>query len=337
MIGAFGAKRHAPGIFTANSAGQVLTPQGAVFKAYGCGIAGTTWNAPIVETGGATLAATVRGLFPGMNLCRIACYGPDGGQSFRSHTTWDPFLHNMTSNGVAVVIEFHMAPSKLLGSGTTPTMSAYLSWLDGIASFYASNPYVMYQSYNEPGGGTGMFANIVQEYNTVRQYTNAMFWIEMGIGASGGVYGSSTNFDTFTGLSTMINVGFDYHLYAGGITNTVAGFQSAMTTQMNAYTSHHSATGVPPVICLEGGNSIGGSTIDGSANNCIQAAFTHPTLVGFTPWIYNNYSNNTDSTGADRLTAAGGTNSSATLSSYGSFCAGFIANGTPLPTGYPGT
>ena len=303
--------------------GQIYTPFGKPFHGYGCAV----WDNNLfgsshvgdVITGGATLAATIRSALPGMNLCRVASLTQAVG--FRDPATFAPFINNMTAAGVVCVIENH-DPNHSVYTGAA--LMTDTTWYKNCATYYASNPLVLFQSMNEPGGGAGMSAQMQAEYAAVRAGGNTgTFFCEAGVGAAGGYVGP-VQFDSTTVFPTMHNIAWDYHTYSnsGATLKSVAQCLADQATMIAEFQAIQSADGVMPVVSLEWrGNSVGGSVLDAGGDNETTANFTNTSLAGFSAWLWQTA---TLGTTVDGMTNSDGL----TLNSWGASIATLISAGT---------
>jgi hypothetical protein len=250
---------------------------------------------------------------PGINLIRIANY------QLNTPASYAPFVNVMTANHVVVVFEPHnVGGVNLVNSGAA--LTTLTNWFASVASYYIGNPYVWFQSSNEPGY-TGDFLESTANYNAVLgNVKNSPVFFESWGGASG----DPSNLGSSTFTNSMHNIGWDIHLYdwqSGFSSNltTITNDQNARVAAMQTITS---GDGVMPVICLETGNSAAGSSIDPGGAQVVQAAYANPNLIGNAAWIWDSiYTSENDA--IDNLTNAGG----ASLNSYGTQVAGFVASG----------
>jgi hypothetical protein len=103
----------------------------------------------------------MRNLLPGLNLVRIACY------TFDTPATFAPFVNAMTANKIVCVFENHDGTVTVY-SGTQLTNES--NWYASLASYYLGNPYVWFQSMNEPGAND--YPQMQATYNAIRATGN---------------------------------------------------------------------------------------------------------------------------------------------------------------------
>lgn len=287
------------------SGGQILDPTGAVWRGLGVAV-----YAASAASGGASLAQTIRSRFPGMNLLRLSF----DDSALTDPTTHAAFVNDMTNNHVAVVFEDHNINETVLTSSTTPTLAAETAWYVSVVNAYPNNPYVLFQTMNEPNVGDG--AQMQATYNGIRGAgCSRLIFFEAGFAAQGNLSGIDTSI-----FSTMTNVAWDYHAYVDPPNNwTVQQIVTRNNTTIANLNAVHSADGVMPVLLLEIGNQIVYATNnDPSGVAEITAAFQNP--VGACAWIWHAGGGPTGI--QDNLT-----NADTTLNSYGQQVAGLIAAG----------
>jgi Cellulase (glycosyl hydrolase family 5) len=290
------------------SGGKILDPTGAVWHGQGAGVLDQEITGDIGTASGAALAARMRGLLPGINLVRVANYVMNTPASYAA------FVNAMTAAHVVVVFEDHCTQTPVL-TGTALTNES--NWYASLASFYLGNPYVWFQSCNEPGHGD--YLQMQATYNAVRETgNNAPVIFEAGYGAGG----DPTTLGSTTFTNSMRNIGWDKHGYDNdsGFSANLATITSTMNSLIASIQTVTSADGLMPVICLETGNSTDGTNVDPGGFQVIQSNFANPNLVGNAAWLFDSLYGNVP---ADNLTNPGGT----TLNAYGQQVAGYVANG----------
>ncbi|MDE2031221.1 MAG: carbohydrate-binding protein, partial [Patescibacteria group bacterium] len=290
--------------------GKILDPNGHAWV--GAGVDLYNWNvlngiSPSL-TSGTAVAQQILTEFPKLNLIRIASY------NFDSPSSYATFVNYMTSRGIVVVLEDHNNQHTVLTGTALQTES---NWYASLATYYINNPYVWFQTMNEPNVGDTY--QMQATYNAIRATgNNTPIFMEAGSWA-GGTTGQIGDTSVFT---SMHNIGWDLHCYAqGGDTSstTLNDIYADQNKRISYLQSFSSADGIMPVISLEGGNSVNGTNIDPVATLQIQANFTNPNLQGFSAWIWNQ--GNTSI--ADNLTSPDGLS----LTSYGQQVASYIAQG----------
>jgi len=245
-----------PSGFTVSN-GQIIDPNGNVWHGDGIGVYDSQ-----ASSGGAATANTILKEFPGINLVRVANY------SFGTPASYAAFTNTLTQAGVAVVFEDHNTDVTVL---TGSALTAESNWYASMASYYASNPYVMFQTMNEPGAGDA--DQMLATYNAIRGTgNNTIVFMEAGAGADGN---TSSLGDTSV-FATMHNVAWDMHTYnwQSQYSTSVSSIQSDQSNRLSVMHALHSADGVMPVATLEDGNSTNGINIDPGGSQEIQASFT---------------------------------------------------------------
>jgi aryl-phospho-beta-D-glucosidase BglC (GH1 family) len=97
----------------------------------------------------------------------------------------DLLVQNLTSNGIAVILDHHDSCAQWDCQRSGPmalrnftNYTGSLAFWDKVASTYASNPWVLYELYNEPHvwyqafyGGDPLYAGMSEMYDVVRNHT----------------------------------------------------------------------------------------------------------------------------------------------------------------------
>lgn len=291
------------------SGGKILDPNGAVWHGQGSGVLDQEITGDIGTASGAALAARMRGLLPGINLVRVANY------VLNTPSLYASFVNTMTANKVVVVFEDHCTGNPVL-TGTALTNES--NWYASMATQFLGNPYVWFQSCNEPGSND--FQQMQATYNAVRGTgSNVPVIFEAGLGANG----DPTTVGSTTFTNSMRNVAWDVHAYdwMSGYSTNLTTITNDANSRISAMQTITSADGTMPVIDLETGNSTNGTSVDPGGFQEVQAAYANPNYVGNSAWIFDSLYANTP---PDNLTNPGGT----TLNAFGMQVAGYIANGS---------
>ena len=118
--------------------GQILDPAGKPFIARGINV---------YDSLAAGAAGGMTAIFPGLNYVRVGIHHP-----YPDPGSFQGFVTQMT--GRRIVIEFEDHPDG--GGGQDPAytgsaLATELAWYASMAKAYASNPYVWFGTFNEPG------------------------------------------------------------------------------------------------------------------------------------------------------------------------------------------
>ncbi len=326
-----------PGVGFVVKGGQIIDPKGKAFVPVGVNL--NEEGLLAVAVADATCAPLLS-FFPGLNCVRIA------NRSYRAPSYYTAAIANLTAKGVVVLLEDHSggaSHSPLIGSDLT----AELTWYSALAAAFASNPYVWFGCYNEPGAGTNLPAIQAQNvaiYQAVRAASKAIVALSLPSGGNKGMVGpNGKGFDGSTMgpanmIATMTGVVWDLHNYgwlSGYSTDPAVikafllGTAPAPTgTGVSAAQLWQSADGVVPVIIGEYGNSTDGTNVDADGTTLCQA--TIAAGYGGLAWAWRS-----DGAAADRLTTSmwtgSGYSANPALTPYGSLIAGLISGGSPLP------
>jgi hypothetical protein len=311
------------------SNGQILDPSGNVWRGTGIGIYDDYVFGHFNYTGGAALGAQVLATFPNINLIRLACYTEHACYTDNDPSAYEAFVTYFTSRGIVVVIENHDHHHTVLTGQALVTES---NWYATLANYYKTNPYVMFQTMNEPYSGDA--DQEVATYDAIRNTgSNAIIFFEAGDWANGedNTIGSASQF------YRLHNVAWDMHTYAHENYTTY----SAILTHQNQRidylqgSSFHTADGVMPVFSLEGGNSGNGEDIDTGGVAQIDINFTNPKMGGFAAWIWSNWSSCSKADNLLNYKLAGSPTGPKSFTSYGLQVANYIAmrGGNPSQPG----
>lgn len=252
--------------------GQIIGPNGQPWVARGINLygpmAGSTNN-------GAMLTQT----FTGLNFVRYIA------RPLLDPSTYDAFASAMTAQGIVVEFEDHPDGG---GGVDAPYTGAQLAtesaWYAGMAAHFASNPYVWFGTFNEPGIGQPGQLSAWQKatYKAVRSASNAILMVEDSDVVSALVP------SVYAG---MTNIVWDQHFYPNR--DSYSGDPTAIANAINATIANDqtitSADGVVPVIIGESGPSTSGLGLDtngyATVTGLINAAQT-ATMGGLAPFTW---------------------------------------------------
>jgi hypothetical protein len=287
------------------SNGKIIGPNGHPFVAEGTAVYDDVDLPSAVDAFTTTL--------PGINFVRMTNFNLS--EDTVAYLT--PYINQLTSEGIAVEIQDTNYPNVLTGSALTSAEQWYASF----ATAFENNPYVWFDTQNEPTGGdvTDDQNEIVGIYNAIRVTGNNNI-VMMDPGGN-----------TIPGMNpvvfaTMTNVAWDEHYYnwESGYSTSLAANQAQLSSDIATMQSITSANGTIPVIVGEYGNSTNGSSVDPGATATLQAvqdSVTSGQSSGAVSWEWYN-----SGTQADNMvnSVTGGPSS---LTSYGQEVAQFIASG----------
>jgi hypothetical protein len=292
------------------SGGQILDPSGHVWHGQGVGVLDQQISGLLPPlTSGAALANQIRSLMPGINLIRIANY------QLGTPASYAPFVAVMTAAKVVCVFENH-DPNNPVYTGVQ--LANESAWYASLASYYLGNPYVWFQTVNEPGSGD--YLQMTATYNAIRGTgNNTIIFFEAGLGSNA----DPTTLGSTTFTNSMHNIGWDVHNYGAtyGYSTDVPTIIADENSRIAAMQTITSGDGLMPVICLETGTSSTNVTIDVDAVQSIQGTFACPNFCGVAAWIWDSYY--AGQSALNNLTIPGGNS----LSSYGRQVAGYVADG----------
>jgi hypothetical protein len=277
------------------SNGKIIGPNGQPFIAKGTAVYDD------VDLPSAVNAFTTT--LPGINFIRMTNFNLS--EDTVAYLT--PYINQLTSEGIAVEIQDTNYPNVFTGSALTSAEQWYASF----ATAFENNPYVWFDTQNEPTGGdvTDDQNEIVGIYNAIRATGNNNI-IMMDPGGN-----------TIPGMNpavfaTMTNVAWDEHYYnwESGYSTSLAANEAKLSSDIATMQSITSANGTIPVIVGEYGNSTDGSNVDPGGSQTLQAvqdSVTSGQTSGAISWEWYN-----SGTQADNMvnSVTGGTGS---LSSYG--------------------
>jgi hypothetical protein len=269
------------GFTTSN--GNILAPDGSVFIAKGIDI----------MEGDEPSVSTLKADFPGINFVRFAVYDEAGA------STLSPWVTSLTSAGIVVEIEHHIAAGGGVPALTGSALTAENNWFQGLATAFKSNPYVWFGTVNEPASGGGLGAEQSSNYQTIRAAgNNTIIMISAPVEAAN--------------VSSMTGVVDDHHYYGwnSGYSTNQTTVTNDLMQMISTDQQQMTATGKIPVIIGEYGNSTNGTSIDANWQQVLTAV--QSSGYGSAAWAWL-------SGGGDALLSGGNS-----LSSYGQEVAGYI-------------
>jgi Cellulase (glycosyl hydrolase family 5) len=233
----------AGGFSTVN--GQILSPSGQPWIAQGV-------NVPDFDM--QTAQSSLLSLLPGTNFIRLNIY------NYAAPSTYQSFINWATSQGIVVEIDDHTSfPSNAF---TGSQLTAETQFYSAMAAAYINNPYVWYETQNEPQGGD-ITAENVAVYNAVRATgnNNPVGFQPLGGGNPG--FLSSMDASAYTSMSNVYMAG---HFYAwiDGYSTDPATVSAALGNEISAAQSLQSADGPMPVIIDEYGDNVNNTAAGGT-------------------------------------------------------------------------
>jgi hypothetical protein len=308
--------------------GQILDPSGNPWRGTGIGILDNFVFGDFNYTGGSALAAQVLTTLPNINLIRLSCYTGHTCYTTNDPSIYDPFVTYFTSRGIVVVLEHHDELNTVLTGQNLTTES---SWYAMLANYYKTNPYVMFQTMNEPNWNDA--DQEVATYDAIRNTgSNAIIFFEAGNWAGGdtNTIGNTSQF------YRLHDVAWDLHTY-DHLFSTYADILSDQNNRIVALqgTAFYTADGSMPVISLEGGNASNDTIVDDAGAAQIEINFTNPNLGGFAAWQWNKYSTCSSANNLTNYNAIGNPSGPKSLTSYGLQVANYISTRGGNPS-YPG-
>lgn len=297
------------------SGGVIYTPNGSHFVAKGIAVLYST-----IVSG---TAAQMLSVYPDMNMCRLSVdvYPLPNPLS----STVLTFVSTLTSTGIVVTFDDHVAPSGGINIPGQPgtsypggTLADETDWYAYVAGLYVGNPYVWIETMNEPSDTSNEAEVTDQEvaiYNAVRGAGNtAPMMIEL-------IGGADASGLTVASYTTMTNVIWDIHIYGwyNDYSTSITSLDAAIGTHIAELTGFTSAQGVMPVIIGEFGNSTTGSSVDANWTEVVQAVET--SVSGSVAWAWTDPGENSYNALVDSGTT--------TLTAFGSAVAPYINTGTP--------
>ncbi len=304
------------------SGGKFFAPDGNSFIAKGVNCAPYAGYYP------ASWAA-VKLLFPKINFVRLVCEAafsldvnhPDATTNGVSYNSVIQFIAQATADKVVCMIDYHTLKTVATGG----TLSTEYSFYNEFAAKYKDNPYIWFNSENEPdGNASDIVAEQKNVYRAVRDAGNNTI-ILMSLRGGGYVDWISGNENTW---SQMTNVGFDLHYYGyltadfgNGSPGDVGSTTRAYNAQIAAVqkSTIRSLDGVMPVAHCEFGPSTGGDAVDANGLQVVEAVLNGG--LSFAAWSVNA----TSILGGDALVINGSATYQGDLTPYGQFVAARIA------------
>jgi cellulase (glycosyl hydrolase family 5)/uncharacterized protein DUF4214 len=233
---------------------------------------------------------TLQSDFPGINFVRLAVY------DYASPDALASYVNSLTSAGIVVELEDHNNGGSNSGGGqgqifSGSQLSDELNWFSSVATGFKDNPNVWFGTNNEPSSTdasgnsnpAALSAWQQQTYQAVRDTgNNNPILLEAN---SGGAGQTNVGYDA-AAYAGMHNVVWDVHFYGW-----LSGYSTDQSTVFNtlsgiASDTHaiQSADGQIPIIVGEYGNSTNGSTIDGNADQVINAV--QQSGMGYAAWAW---------------------------------------------------
>lgn len=271
------------------SGGNIITPSGAVFNGRGFAI-------HEVQIGGAVTSANGNpmtgpgGLFPKLNFVRLGVNLETSSCVYNFNqfppSYFQSFVNTLTSLGVVVIME-NLAFPQSCSVQTGSQLTAEVAWYVALAQAFVNNPFVWYETPNEPlvnnevGSQAAVTSEQVAIYNGIRGAgNNSIIALELVAGGQTQVLGincsSGACLSPASAYATMTNVIWDLHQYSedwGGQNALVSAATMLADMQGSVALAQQitSANGTVPVIIGEYGNSTDGANLDTSGANMVTA------------------------------------------------------------------
>ena len=229
--------------FTANGSGQILQPNGQVWQGRGMAIAVDPYNNNITALANLVTNASAQPLttlFPKINYVRLAINLSNYACAPYNFSIGLPAsfaqqINILTSLGIVVIIDQHAFPqansdySVSCSVQTGSALQAEQAWYQQWANYFLTNPYVWFQTPNEPVWGPAsssqapVTAEQVAIYQTIRGTGNNSILVLETIGGGDTPYLGANCADglcltPLSAYTAMSNVVWDYHAYAGAWT-----------------------------------------------------------------------------------------------------------------------
>lgn len=270
--------------------GQFYDPSGQPWIANGV-------NVPDFNMGSAENSLLT--LLPNTNFIRLNIY------SYADPSTYQSFINWATSRGIVVEIDDHTNFPSNAFSGSQ--LAAETQFFSAVASAFKTNPYVWFETQNEPQAGD-ITTEEVAVYNAVRNAgNNNPIGMQLWGGGNAGFLGMMN-----TGAYTsMTNVYITPHFYAGGMSGST--LSSFLQNEIASAQQIKTADGTPPVLIDEYGDSMDGMHVD--ANGPAAIALVNQSGYGRAAWTFSDLGGN----GADTVTNGG-----QSLTTMGQQIAGFM-------------
>jgi hypothetical protein len=285
---------------------QIVGPDQRVFTPHGVNVMNGMLNPP---------ASTLQSLYQGINFVRLAVYAYDSPEALA------PYVTDLTSRGIVVVIENHNNGAGNAGGGQGPIFTGSMlsresAWYASQAAYWKGNPNVWFGTNNEPPSNDpqGLAQWQLATYQAIRGAGNLSPILLEVIGGPGNINVGLPQ----SVYSQMSNVAWDLHQY--GWTSRWSTDQgtvnAALATMVRSAQRITSSGGIaPPVIIGEYGNSTTGMAIDANGNQNVASVHTSSDIAGTAAWAH------APGNPGDGLIAGSG------LSDYGKAVAAFIAKG----------
>lgn len=276
------------GTGTANSTyfqainGNLYDTTGALFRVAGLNITPYTGYTP-------SYFPAVKLLYPKINFIRLVT--ADGWtQGGQDAATVYQFIADATAAKVVCMIDNHKTAQALSGTA----LSNATAWYSALATKYLSNPYVVFNTCNEPYGGSGttddgtIAAEQLAVYNAIRNTgNNTLVFLALKGGAETAWMSGRTA--TWSG---MRNVGRELHIYDNypATGTTQATVNADLAAKIAAAIAVKSADGTMPILIGQFGPSITGAsnTLDPNAALVLNAVFSSG--YGYLGWAWNGTS-----------------------------------------------
>jgi hypothetical protein len=263
-------------------------------------------------------AQAVLNEFPGLAGLRVNCF------DYPAPATMAPYVNALTAAGVVVEIEDHNYPTCLTGSALTNSAN----WYASCATYFKSNPLVIFGTQNEPDQSSGNAAvdnEISTIYNAIRGTGNNTLIMLCPIGGWAG-----QGYLTPSVYANMTNVAWDLHYYAWAESPPDSTNVADAVTGLNNKIAQLVAVRNLPVIIGEYGVSAGVIVGDDVGGPQVVQAVEQSGLSSFAwAWTSGNASLPL------LLNSTSGDPSQGLTSNFGVPVAAFIAGGAPTPPPTP--
>jgi hypothetical protein len=278
--------------------GQFYSPHGQPWIAHGV-------NVPDFDM--ATAESSLLSALPNTDFIRLNIY------SYADPSTYQSFINWATSRGIVVEIDDHTSfPSNAL-SGSQ--LSAETQFFASMAGAYKNNPYVWFETQNEPQGGN-ISGEQIAVYNAVRNAGNNN---PVGLQLLGGGdpgFLSAMSVDAYSSMTNTFLAPHFYNWLAKYSTDpgTIAAALQSEISQAQTITS---ADGTMPVIIDEYGDSTDGTHTDAGGSATVDAV--NRSGFGSAAWNFMNPGGGS----ADQVTNGG------QLTAMGRKIAGYMTDPAP--------
>lgn len=271
------------------SGGKIIGPNGqpwfgrGVNTGYGLNADQSTMNTLCPTSACTPLVST----FPGINFIRFTMF-----QTYPDPNIYANWVAWTKALGIVTVFENHQN-NNLVYTGSQLTTES--NWYAAMAARYKDEPYVMYESINEPGNNDS--PQQVATQNAIRGAgSNQIVIHQAGVGGGnpGTVGAGCSNGLNASSYSSMTNIVWDLHSYNwtsnmstdqptvdAALLGSVAGCKGILGAQ-----SIRSADGLVPVIIGEFGNSTNGADIDAGGVQTVAAVLKSQDISGYQAWAW---------------------------------------------------